>query len=223
MKLSRVLAIATISASAIMFQACNQPTDTTNVSDNVNTEEVSVQTTEVVTATTKETTDGRINMPENFSIAYVNTDSLMTQYKFYQDASDDIKTYETKIQKKYEYKARKLKEDYEKYIEQAKAGMLTLKQQQDTEASLQKQQQTLMQMEQSLGQQSAVQRQAISTAVTDTILSFLNGYRAEKKYTLILNYGSMSGLLSADKQLDITDDVVKRLNAKYDFDKRQQQ
>ena len=147
----------------------------------------------------------------------------MTQYKFYQDASEDIKTYETKIQKKYEYKARKLKEDYDKYIEQAKAGMLTLKQQQDTEASLQKQQQTLMQMEQNLGQQSAVQRQAISTAVTDTILSFLNGYRAEKNYTLILNYGSMSGLLSADKQLDITDDVVKRLNAKYDFDKRQQQ
>ncbi|OYT12132.1 MAG: hypothetical protein B6I18_01770 [Bacteroidetes bacterium 4572_112] len=219
MKLSRVLAIATISASAIMFQACNQPTDTTKVSDKVNTEEVSVQTTEVTPATTN---DGSVNMPENFSIAYVNTDSLMTQYKFYQDASDDIKTYETKIQKKYEYKARKLKEDYDKYIEQAKAGMLTLKQQQDTEASLQKQQQTLMQMEQSLGQQSAVQRQAISTAVTDTILSFLNGYRAEKNYTLILNYGSMSGLLSADKRLDITDDVVKRLNAKYDFDKRQQ-
>ena len=153
MKLSRVLAIATISASAFMFQACNQPTDTTKGSDEVKTEKLSEQVVEVTQDTTNETNDGSINMPENFSIAYVNTDSLMTQYKFYQDASDDIKAYENKIQKKYEYKARKLKEDYDKYIEQAKAGMLTLKQQQDTEASLQKQQQTLMQMEQNLGQQ----------------------------------------------------------------------
>ncbi len=216
MKLTKVVAIAAISTSLFMFQSCNQPVDGDAKSDNVETqksiEEIPVAQADVATQSTA-TSSG-------ISIAYVNTDSLMTKYKFYQDASMKIQAFETKIQKKYEYKARKLKEDYDNYIEQAKAGMLTLKQQQDTEARLQKEQQGLMEMEQNLGQQSSMQRQAISSEVTDTIISFLNNYRLEKNYTLILNYGSMSGLLSADPKLDITGDVVTRLNAKYDFESR---
>ena len=222
MNLSKIIAIVSISASVIMFQACNQPTEI-----NKNTKDTDVKTEVINNSVTsenalEENNTGTISMPANFSIAYVNTDSLMANYEFYKDASKEIKAYETSIQKKYEYRARKLKEDYDSYVEKAKAGMLTLKQQQDTEASLQSQQQELLKMEQSLGQESAMQRQVISTTVTDTILSFLNNYRSEKNYTLILNYGSMSGLLSADPQLDITDDVVLRLNAKYNFDKRHQ-
>ena len=154
-------------------------------------------------------------------LTYVNTDSLMSQYEFSKDAGSKIQAYEAKAQKQFEYTARKLQEDYDKYIEQAKAGMLTLKQQQDTEASLQEQQLKMREMEQNIGQQSSYQRQLISTQVTDTILSFLKSYRLEKNYTLILNYGSMSGLLSASEELDITKDVILRLNAKYQFDKRQ--
>jgi len=222
MNLSKIIAIASISASVLMFQACNQPTE--NVKD-TKVEDIKTETVSQNVATesaTTQTNEGAISMPANFSIAYVNTDSLMANYEFYKDASKEIQAYETSIQKKYEYRARKLKEDYDKYIEKAKAGMLTLKQQQDNEASLQNQQQELLKMEQSLGQESAMQRQVISTTVTDTILSFLNNYRTEKNYTLILNYGSMSGLLSADPQLDITGDVISRLNAKYNFDKRHQ-
>jgi len=222
MKLKKVFAISVFSVAALMFQSCNQPGDSNAKVEGSNVEKTVVQKTVVVDNADAESNKGVTQMPSNFSVVYVNTDTLMAQYKFYAEATTKIQAYESQIQKKYEYKARKLKEDYDKYIEQAKAGMLTLKQQQDTEASLQKQQQVLMEMEQSLGQQSAIKRQEISTAVTDTILSFLNNYRVEKNYTLILNYGSMSGLLSADKQLDITDDVVKRLNSKYDFEKRHQ-
>lgn len=210
-----------LSASLIVFQACNQPaTDTAEAAtDNIeNTTEV-VATPEVETAVTEST---GVVMPANFTVAYVNTDSLMTKYEFYKDASLEIQAYDAKAQQQFEYSARKLQEDYDKYIEQAKAGMLTLKQQQDTEASLQEQQLKMRDMEQNLGQQSSYQRQLISTQVTDTILSFLGKYRLEKNYTMILNYGSMSGLLSASPDLDITDDVINRLNAKYDFDKRQQ-
>ncbi|MCK5847281.1 MAG: OmpH family outer membrane protein [Bacteroidales bacterium] len=217
MNLSKRVAVVLLITSVFVFQSCNQPTEVKKKTDDIKTEKSIEDENEAIQEAAIINAE---QLPINISIAYVNTDSLMSQYEFYKDASKKIQAYETKIQKKYEYKARKLKEDYDKYIEQAKAGMLTLKQQQDTEASLQQEQQELMQMEQSLGQQSNMQRQTISTEVTDTIISFLNNYRIEKNYTLILNYGSMSGLLSADKRLDITNDVVSRLNAKYDFDKR---
>ncbi len=224
-KLFRLVVIVAFSSSVLFFQSCNQPnnSEVKPTDKGIETQETPAVAVETPVSDNNMSDNNEASMPVNFSVAYVNTDSLMSQYKFYQDASEEIQAYETKIQKKYEFTARKLKEDYEKYIEQAKAGMLTLKQQQDTEASLKQQQQNLMQMEQTLGQKSALQRQKISAEVTDTILSFIHKYRIEKNYTLILNYGSMSGLLSASKDLDITDEVIERLNAKYDFDKRQQE
>ncbi len=219
LKLSRAVFMMAVSASLITFQACNQPATDKSASTDDNATEV-VATPEVEKQAPA-VNNGSITMPANFTVAYVNTDSLMTKYDFYKDASAELQDFESKAQQQYEYTARKLQEDYDKYIEQAKAGMLTLKQQQDTEASLQEQQQKLMGMEQTLGQQSSLRRQSVSTQVTDTILSFLKTYRLEKDYTLILNYGSMSGLLSASEELDITDDVIERLNSKYQFDKRQ--
>ena len=76
-----------------------------------------------------------------------------------------------------------------------------------------------MQMEQSMSQESGLKRQEISGKVTQAIVDFLNGYRVENNYTFILQYGSMSGLLSADPSYDITKEVVERLNRKYDFDR----
>ena len=160
-----------------------------------------------------------VQMPTDFKIAYINTDSLMTQYLFYKDANNKIENYEAQLKQMYETKANKLKSDYDNYVTQGKAGMLTLQQQKDTEAMLNKQQEELMGMEQSLSQESAYKRQELSSQVTDTILSFVNRYRIENGYTLVLQYGSMSGLLSASPSLDVTKEVIERLNAKYEFDK----
>ncbi len=74
-------------------------------------------------------------------------------------------------------------------------------------------------MEQNMTQQSGIKRQEISGKVTQSIVDFLNGYRIENGYTFILQYGSMSGLLSADPSYDITKEVVERLNRKYEFDR----
>lgn len=163
-----------------------------------------------------------VNMPKNFTVAYVNTDSLWNQYKFVQDALVTLSTKEEQMTKSLETKAKKLQSDYENYVRQGKAGLLTLQQQKDTEASLQQQQQEGVMLEQQLSEQLMANKQAVNNQLTDTILSFLNGYRVEHQYTLILQYGYSSGLLSATPELDITKDVIKRLNAKYDFEKSHQ-
>jgi len=160
-----------------------------------------------------------VSMPGDFSVAYVNTDTLMVKYNFYLDAIKKIDKYEKQLRTQYESKALKLKNDYEAYVSQGKAGLLTLQQQKDTEAKLTVQQEELMKMEQRLNQESGLKRQEISGRVTQSIVDFLNGYREENGYTLIMQYGSMSGLLSADPNLDITAEVVERLNKKYDFEK----
>ncbi len=160
-----------------------------------------------------------VNMPNNFTVAYVNTDSLWDQYKFVKDALVTLSNTEAQMKRNLENKAKKLKDDYDNYVRQGKAGLLTLQQQKDTEAKLQQQQQEGIALEQQLSDQLMQHKQAVNNQLTDSITSFLNNYRKEHNYTLILQYGYSSGLLAATPELDITKDVIKRLNAKYDFEK----
>jgi outer membrane protein len=167
-----------------------------------------------------QTRDTTVSMPGNLSFAYVNTDSLMKHYMFYQDAIKKIEAYEKQLQTQFESKARKLQQDYDSYVANAKAGTIPLQQQKETEARLTTQQQELAELEQRLTQESALKRQETSNQVSETILSFLEEYRVEYNYTFIFQHGSMSGLLAATPQLDITDVIIKRLNAKYEFENR---
>ena len=209
------LLITVFTLTAIQF-SCNTTVKDKKVEES-NVESTAVEVEDAPEVSVK-TVEPKVGMDE-MRIAYVNTDTLMAQYNYYKDAVKKIEAYEKQLRRQYENKATKLKQDYETYVSQGKAGMLTLQQQKDTEAKLQQQQNDLMQMEQNMTQESGIKRQEISGKVTQAIVDFLNGYRIENGYTFILQYGSMSGLLSADPSYDITKEVVERLNRKYDFDR----
>lgn len=160
------------------------------------------------------------NASSNFTIAYVDTDSLMLQYQFYIDANKKVENYEIQLRNRFESTANKFYTDYETYVAQVKAGSITPQQGKETEARLEAQQEELKGMEQKLAKESVIYRQEVSQQVADTVKHFLDRYREQYGYTLILQYGSMSSLLSADSQHDITADVIGRLNAKYEFDQK---
>ncbi|RLD44303.1 MAG: hypothetical protein DRI86_07855 [Bacteroidetes bacterium] len=217
MNRSKIVLLVAVFTLAVVQFSCN-----TTIKDDKE-EESNVESTAIVVETTPkanvEANETSVSNMGDMKIAYVNTDTLMAQYNYYLDAVKKIEAYEKQLRRQYESKAAKLKQDYETYVSQGKAGMLTLQQQKDTEAKLQQQQNDLLQMEQNMTQQSGIKRQEISGKVTQSIVDFLNGYRIENGYTFILQYGSMSGLLSADPSYDITKEVVERLNRKYEFDR----
>ena len=51
--------------------------------------------------------------------------------------------------------------------------------------------------------------------IADAIQTFMDKYNEEKKYTMILTNQSGVPVISADPSLDITDDVIARLNEEY--------
>jgi len=201
--------------------SCNQ----NNINGKAIAAEDSTKVTETAEPQTAETTapveaKGRVsNFNGEYKIVYINTDTLWNQYQFVIDGMAKLSRAEAVIRKQYESKAKKFQTEYETYMKQGKAGLLTLKQQQDTEASLKQQQQNLMQMEQSLGDQLMQKKQVLNKQINDTIVAFIERYRVEKGYTLILQYAYLNGVLAADPALDVTEEVVDRLNAKYNFEK----
>jgi len=214
LNLKVMFAIIGLSVGAV---SCNQPTANTNTATNDSTKTEKAVTAAPVTATETSTTpvsafDG------DYSIVFINTDSLVSQYKFFTDGNDKMIKVEKTMRNRYEIKAKKLQREYEEYMKQGKAGLLTLKQQQDTEASLTKQQQDLTEMDKSMSERLMMQKQMLNKQINDTVAAFIDTYRIEKGYTLILQKQTLNGVLSADPALDVTADVINRLNAKYDFD-----
>ncbi|MCK5855965.1 MAG: OmpH family outer membrane protein [Bacteroidales bacterium] len=211
--------IATFMLSVAMV-SCNQPNNsgTVEANDSMNTEvstpEVSVDKTE--NSKKVSTFNGELK------IVFIDTDSLVTRYKFFTDGNDRMVKMEQSMRYRLESKSKKLQKEYEEYMRQGKAGLLTLKQQQDTEASLTKQQQDLATLEQNLTDKLMTEKQLLNTQINTTVAEFIEIYRVEKGYTFIMQKQTLNGVLSGDPSLDVTDEVISRLNAKYEFETKHQ-
>lgn len=209
--------IATMALSISML-SCNQPT--TNVKNEAK------DSTQTVAAETKVETNANQNNNEEsvntgeLKIVFIDTDSLVTRYKFFTDGNDRMVKLEASMRRRLENASKKLQKDYEEYMRQGKAGLLTLKQQQDTEADLTKRQQDLALLEQSLSEKLMKEKQALNQQINETVATFIDAYRIEKGYTFILQKQTLNSVLSADPALDVTNDVIDRLNAKYEFEKK---
>lgn len=154
----------------------------------------------------------------NFSdlkVVYINTDTLWNQYEFVTNTLKNLEREQTRLQSAYESKMMKLEKDYTEYMEKGKANMLTLKQQQEMETSLEKQQLEIKQLEDEVTNKLIVRKQELNQQINDTILAFLNRYRVINGYDVIFQHSYLSGILTATPQIDITNDVVGKLNREY--------
>ncbi|RLD67439.1 MAG: hypothetical protein DRI84_02450 [Bacteroidetes bacterium] len=201
-------------AFSLSLISCNQ---------NINNEKSTGSDSSVVVETVEASTVAPVtqsNFDGEYKIVYINTDTLWNQYQFVIDGMDKLTRAEASMRKQYEATAMKFQAEYEEYMKQGQAGLLTLKQQQDTEKNLKDQQQALMDMDKSLSERLIAKKQTMNKQINDTIVTFIERFRVEKGYTLILQYAYLSGVLAADPALDVTDEVLGRLNAKYEFDKK---
>ena len=133
--------------------------------------------------------------PTSMKIAYVEVDSIMSQYKFCKDYSLILQKKGQNIQSTLASKQQAL---------QAAA----------IQAGLQKQNADLQMLNQRLSNEFQVETEKYNSALRDSIRHFLNEYNKDKKYSLILSKAG-DNLLYADKAFDITNDVVAGLNKAY--------
>ena len=77
------------------------------------------------------------------------------------------------------------------------------------------QQQELQQLQEKLSKELADENQKNSLQLRDSINSFLKVYNQKKGYSLIISNTQLDNLLFADKSLDITQEIVDGLNARY--------
>jgi outer membrane protein len=147
-------------------------------------------------------------------IAYVEVDSIMSQYTYWKEVTKLMEQKEQNIQKTLATKQQSLQQAAAKFQQDIQANKYTQQQAQQVQASIQKQAQDAEGLQQRLGNEYQKLVADYNKALADSLHHFLESFNKDKKYTMILAKQG-DNILYSDKSLDITDDVVKGLNKAY--------
>ncbi len=152
--------------------------------------------------------------PTSLKIAYVEVDSIMSQYKFCKDYSLILQKKGQNIQSTLASKQQALQAAAANFQQKVQQNAYTREQAEAIQAGLQKQSADLQGLNQRLSNEFQVETEKYNAALRDSLRHFLNEYNKDKKYSLILSKAG-DNLLYADKAFDITNDVVAGLNKAY--------
>ena len=152
--------------------------------------------------------------PTATKIAYVEVDSIMSQYKFCKDYSLILQKKGQNIQATLAQKQQQLQAAVANYQQKLQQNAYTREQAQAIEAQLQKQNNDIQGLNQRLSSEFQTETDKYNNALRDSIQHFLAVYNKDKKYSLILSKAG-DNILYADKSHDITNEVIAGLNKAY--------
>lgn len=152
--------------------------------------------------------------PTELKIAYVEVDSIMTQYKFCKDYSLILQKKGQNIQNTLAAKQQQLQAAAANFQQKVQQNAYTREQAEGIQAGLQKQSNDLQALDQRLSNEFQVETAKYNNALRDSIQHFLAAYNKDKMYSLILSKAG-DNLLYADKAYDITNEVIAGLNKAY--------
>jgi len=152
-------------------------------------------------------------------IVFVNSDSLLTKYDYFKDMSARLEKKGKQAQADLVSKGQAFQREVAEY--QKAAATMAADQRQATEQRLQRKQQELQAYQQNAGAQVQNDQAGEQAKLYEKVAEFLKVYAKDKGYKMVMTYQKgNSGILYGDASLDITSDVVKKLNEAYTKDKK---
>ena len=148
-------------------------------------------------------------------IAYVQLDTLMSQYKLYKDYSEVLARKGTNIQNTLEQKQRTLEQHANAMQKKYESnGFTTRDELERAQNNLQKEQMELQELAERLNGEFNAEQMRINEEARDSIQAFLKVYNQEKKYDYVMVKAG-DNLLIANPDYDITAEIVDGLNKRY--------
>lgn len=152
----------------------------------------------------------------NLPIAYLNLDSVLTQYQFAIEASDKLMTKQEDARLKLNTKARTLQSeaaDFQRKLENG--AFMSRDRAEQKQQELLKKQNDLQELEAKLTNDIMLENQKLNMQLADTINNFLRDFNADGRYQVIFANAGKDNILQAADGYDITAEVVEALNTRY--------
>lgn len=149
-------------------------------------------------------------------IAYIRTDSLLNNYKFYKDVNDAIMSEYEDHTVQLRQRQQKLQKDAEEFQRKAKMNAYLTQERMNQEyARLQQQDEELNKYAANLQTQLASKQAIFNQQLQDTILSQLKVFNTPKKYEMIFSNIGSDNFFYIGESYDITQEVIDFLNSRY--------
>ena len=152
---------------------------------------------------------------EGFKIAFVEVDSLMTQYDFAKDYSVTLQKKSNNARNTLTSKGNALQAAVNNFQQKLNNnGFQSREQAASVQSAIERQQRDLQELQARLENELATETAKFNEALRDSLQNFLKDYNADKHFDLILSKAGDNILLGSNK-LDITQDVINGLNKRY--------
>ena len=148
-------------------------------------------------------------------IAFVEVDSLMTQYDFAKDYSVTLQKKSNNARNTLTQKSNELQAAMSNFQQKLQNnGFQSREQAESVQAGIERRQRDLQELQARLENELANETQKFNEALRDSLNSFLSAYNKDKKYDMILSKAG-DNILFADRKYDITKDIINGLNKRY--------
>lgn len=153
-------------------------------------------------------------------IAYVDIDTLLTNYKLWIQLNEEMIRKEENIRATLNEKAKKLQADYEEFERKLNNNAFATRERAESEQSrILKQREDLELLQERLSNELAIENNKNNVLFRDSINAFINAYNKVKGYNVILSRLG-DNILYIDSNMNITQEIIDGLNARYDANKK---
>lgn len=151
----------------------------------------------------------------DYAIAYVNIDSLVSNYNLFIDKRDELTQKRNESEAELQLKSKNFESEVRDFQDKVSKGLITRAKAQLLQQELGQKEQELYATRDNLAMQLAEEEQVMYRQILNEIMEYLNEYNKEYNYRYIFSNSFGGQLLYTDKSLDITQDVLNGLNQKH--------
>ena len=152
---------------------------------------------------------------KGMKIAFVEVDSLMSQYTFCKEYSLILQKKSNNARNTLNQKGQQLQAAAANFEKKLQNNAFTSREEAArVQAAIQRQQQALQELQARLGNELDAETAKYNVALRDSLQHFLKDYNKSQKYDLILSKAG-DNIRYAEKRHDITQDVINGLNKRY--------
>ncbi len=152
---------------------------------------------------------------ENIRIAYVDIDSFEAHYESLKAKKSEFKAQQESMENELQRSAQQMQSDYADLQRKSRAGTLSQAEGEAAQRRLSQMQESLETRRQSMSAQFQEKLETFNKDLHKQMDEFLADYTKDKHFDYVLSFTDSNPLiLYADKSLNITEDVIKGMNAK---------
>ncbi|MDR2859926.1 MAG: OmpH family outer membrane protein [Mediterranea sp.] len=158
----------------------------------------------------------RVSEVSGLKIAYVEIDTLLTQYNFWKDLTEMTTKKEEEIRATLNQKGKELEQDAQDFQRKLENNAFVSRERAEQEQSrIIKKQQDLQELQNRLTNELMAETHKNNLQLRDSINSYLKDYNKTRGYSFIISNTGSDNLLYANRNYNITQEIVEGLNARY--------